>query len=38
MEEDAKKKKKTSVNHDVKTRILWFYLRIAFMPTNNGQI
>ena len=39
MEEDAKKRKKeNSVNHDVKARILWFYLRIAFIPANGQEI
>ena len=44
MEEDAKKKKRrkrkkeNSVNHDVKARILWFYLRIAFIPANGQEI
>ena len=32
------RKKEHSVNHDVKARILWFNLRIAFMPANGQEI
>ena len=32
------RKRENPVNHDVKARILWFYLRISFIPANGQEI